>query len=170
MDGINLKHPFYQFLSRYADWNRELKLSFQNEPMEFVHIRSFERNSATEHCEEQNTKTPNIDEETLVALISYDLGSYVGRSATLLVNNGTSSDNLRYAEVTDLDDIIRVDKNIVELDVSVKNRARVDVSESVDNLFEYELGDWLSESSFPFDVLKQVSLACILHHHQEVLR
>ena len=43
-------------------------------------------------------------------------------------------------EIADFDSFLAIEKDVVELDVSVNDRPAVDVSQAVRNLFEDELG------------------------------
>jgi hypothetical protein len=54
--------------------------------MQLLHARCFERHGAYEHGIEANTCTPHINLETLIALIFQDLWGYIGRGTTLLTH------------------------------------------------------------------------------------
>ena len=121
--------------------------------MQLMHIRSLEGDSSTEHSKEKHTQAPNINKEAFISIIRYNLRSYISRSATLLINNSSSSNDLRDSKIADLNHIIGVDENIIEFDISMKYRARMNVSETVDYLLENELSNRLTQSSFLLHIL-----------------
>ena len=78
-------------------------------------------------------------------------------------------DYLGDSEIAYFDAFLAVQQYIVELDVSVYDRAAVDMSQSVCDLLEDELAVALLETAPLLDQFKQISTASVLHDHQQVL-
>lgn len=147
----------------------EDEFTFQDELMQLFKRLRFERHCPIEHRVEQHSKGPHVHEESFVALVDDDLWCEVSRRAALLLDNLTFLDDLRHSEVANLDSFLAVKQNIVELDVSMDNRAAMDVRQSVEYLFENELAIALLQRPALFNQSQQVAAARILHDHQEVL-
>ena len=73
--------------------------------------------------------------------------------------------NSAYAEITDLNIAIFIQKDIVKLDVSVEHRPAMAVSDTKCYLLEYSSSLALIESPSLFNELQEISAASILHHH-----
>ena len=117
---IPIQHPLYQIpcLLRYGVL--KLELGLEDQSVQIVHGVRLERDRAVEHGVQHDPCTPDIRLEPVVALVSQDLGSDVGRGATLLGHLLFQGlDHSRDAEVGDLDVAVAVQEDVVQLDVSV---------------------------------------------------
>jgi hypothetical protein len=104
--------------------------------VQVLHIVGFKRHRAIQKCEQDYSCTPQICLESLVALVSYNFWCYVRGSTTLLLHNLPFLYSFRDTKVCDLDLAFAVQKNVVELDVTMKNFFAVDVPNALNYLFE----------------------------------
>jgi len=137
--------------------------------MEVLKVGGLERNSSTEHGEEEHSQRPDVHKEPLVALIDDDFWGKVSRSATLFLDHLSLANDLRNTEVANLYSLLAVQEDVIQLYISVDDGPAMDVSQPVGDLFENELGIRFLQFSLALDQSQQVTTASILHHHQEML-
>ena len=89
---------------------------------------------------EDNAQRPNVDPEAFVPLVGDDLGSEVGRRATLLINCGTLLDNATDSKVAQFDPTFTVHEHVVQFDVAMQHTAAVTVAQGVEDLLEDGFG------------------------------
>ena len=80
-----------------------------------------EWHGSIEHCIQENTKTPNVDEKAFITFINYDLWCQISRSATLFLNYLALFDDLGYSKIAYLYALFAVKKNIIELDIAMNH-------------------------------------------------
>jgi hypothetical protein len=134
-----------------------------------MHALRFEWYCPTYHGKQKHTQAPNVCSETLVSSIRNYLWGNVCWSAALFRDLLVFLNNSTYAEITDLNIAIFIQKDIVKLDVSVENRPAVAVSDTKCYLLEYSSSLTLIKSPSLFNELQEISTASILHHHEQVL-
>jgi hypothetical protein len=105
----------------------------------------------------------------LVSLVLYDFWSNVSRCSTLLSDHHILLHNLTHSKVTDHDLLVVIEKDVVKLDVSMQDASAMTVAKSIDDLLEEEVSFAFFQFSLFLHVLKEISLACILHDHEEML-
>lgn len=133
-----------------------------------MHTLRFERYCPAYHGKKKHTQAPNVCSETLIATIRNNLWSYICWSAALFRDLLVFLNNSAYAEITNLNIAIFIQKDIVKLDVSVEHRSAMAVSDTKNYLLEYSSSLALIESPSLLNELQQISAASILHHHEEV--
>jgi len=133
-----------------------------------MHTLRFERYCPAYHGKKKHTQTPNVCSETLIATIRNNLWSNVCWSAALFRDLLVFLNNSAYAEITNLNIAIFIQKDIVKLDVSVEHRSAMAVSDTKNYLLEYSSSLALIESPSLLNELQQISAASILHHHEQV--
>lgn len=138
--------------------------------MQIWHIPCFEWNSPTDHSKKQNTKAPEVNTESSIALICHYFRSNVSRSAALVLNKLIFTDDFTDTEIAYFDGKIGIDQNIIKFNIPMNNGARVDMTESIHNLFEEELSLLLIKAFSLFNELKQVTSSCVVHYHMQMFR
>ncbi len=96
--------------------------------MKVFKILSFEWYCPAEHGIKQDTQAPYIYEKALIAFVYYNFRGKISRCPALFLNDLTLFDNFRYTEVTYLDALLAIQEDVIKLDVSMNDRAAVDVS------------------------------------------
>ena len=116
---VELDHALDQVvgLLRQVFW--EAELSFEYKLVELFEAGRLEGHRAAEHSKEQDSQTPDVHKEALVAFVDNDLRRKVGRRSTLLLDDLALLDDFRYPEIADLHSFLAVQEDIVQLDVPV---------------------------------------------------
>jgi len=136
--------------------------------VQVLHVICFERHRSVQHREQNDSRAPQISFEAPVAFVSNDLGRDVGGRTALLVHGFVFLDGLADAEVSNLDVALTVEQDVVEFDVSVEDSLRVDVANTLDDLFEEDLrSEFVQLFAFTHKV-KHVATSAKLHHQHDV--
>lgn len=88
----------------------------------------------------------------------------------MIFNELVFADYLTDSKVTDFDSEISINKDVIKLDISMNYRPAVNMSESIDYLFEYLFSVPLLKTFPLFDELEQISSSCVFHDHVEMFR
>ena len=137
--------------------------------MKLLHVGRFEGHCSTEHSVEYDPQGPYVSKEALVSLVCNYLRRDIRRRAALLLDELMLLDDLRDAEVAQLDALVVVKQHVVEFNVAVQNAATVAVAQPIHHLLENVLGLLFGESLLLFHIVKQVACPSVLHHDKEML-
>ena len=96
--------------------------------MQILHIIGLEGDCAVEEGVEDDTSRPEISLETRIATVPNDLRGDVSWGAALLTHNLTLADLLRDSEIRDLNLSLTVQEDVVQLDVTMKDIASVQIT------------------------------------------
>ena len=122
-----------------------------------------------EHHVEENAKGPYIDKIALVFAVTGHFGSQVSWCPTLFLDDFISVHQSAYPEVANFDSAFSIEKDIVELDVSVENRSAMTVCYSLGNFLENVLCFVFRKMLTLFDQVVEVATSSIFHDHHDVL-
>lgn len=136
--------------------------------MELFQGLGLKRHSSIQHRIQEDSETPNINEESFITFIDNNFRGEVGRGAALLLNYLSFLDNFADTKVAYFDALLAVKQNVVELDVSVDDRPAMDVCKPVQYLFENELAVGLFQRTSLLDQPQQITATSIFHHHQQM--
>jgi len=136
--------------------------------MKLIHARSFEWNCTVKHGKQNNSCAPQVDAKAVSVLVFEDLGSNICRCSALLFHLGSRYTLLADTKVCNLDRTLAVKQDVIQLDVSVANMLRMNILETINNLFEYLFSIWLLESSSLSDIIKQITSCTELHDNNNV--
>ncbi len=134
----------------------------------FAHVVALEGNSGKEHRVQHDPETPVVDVIPFISFVGDDFWGNVGRSATLFLDDDSSRVDLADSEVADLYTSLSVQKDVVELDVAMKDAAGMDVSQSVHDLSEHVSGLGFGQSASLLQIPKEVPTCRELHDDEDV--
>ena len=100
---IDLQQPPDEVLGLFRDFFLHVVLGLQDLLVEIFHVVSFEWHCSEEESKQNNTCTPEVSLEALVALISDDLWGDIGWCATLLKHGLSLFDRLGDTKISYLD-------------------------------------------------------------------
>jgi hypothetical protein len=95
--------------------------------VQILHIVCLKRDCAVKEGVEDDTSRPEISLETRIPTVSNDLWGDVSWRAALLTHNLTLADLLRDSEIRDLNLSLTVQEDVVQLDVTMKDIASVQI-------------------------------------------
>lgn len=115
-----------------------------------------------------NPTRPYINRGPLILLLTDNLRRRIVRTPTSSLQQFPIFHNIRQPKIPNLDQIIRINQNILRLQISVRDMIPVYIFDPVDYLFEVEfclfLGDFLV-----LDVVEELAVVCELHYDEDVV-
>ena len=124
--------------------------------MEILDIRTFERHATIKHCIQHHSSTPDIHSKALIAIFIQNFRGDVGRSTTLLMNALAILYDLADTKVPNFYMAFAVQKDIVQLYVSMQNLSGMNVTNTQDDLLEDQFCHCFVQFSSFSDVCQQV--------------
>lgn len=133
--------------------------------MKIRHRVCFKRNCAIKHCKKNNSYTPNISLETIVALVSQNLRSNICRSSTLLNHFLFSRlDYSWHAKICNFNISMTIKQNVIKFNISMNYIHWVNMLNSFNDLFEDELCNiFLQFTSFS-NIVQKISTGTNFHN------
>ena len=166
--GLYHEHSCYQVFSLLRNWNRKLDIHSELTLVEALHSLGSKRHGALEHNVQEDSQGPYVYVKARVFAVARHLWGQVGGSSALLLNKLISSNELANSEITDLYSALSIQKNIVKLNISMKNRSAVAMSHTLRDLFENIFGLILSKFLALLYKMVEITSASILHNHHDV--
>lgn len=144
----------------------EVKSTFENQFMQFLHGVAPERDRTEKHDVQANAGAPHVSLETTIAFLTNDLRSHVCRRAALFIHLFLLGlQLLRHAKIANLYLARLINKNVVKLDVAVHDElALMNVVEAGDHLLEQVLGIVFLELTTLSNVAEQIASLAQFHH------
>lgn len=99
--------------------------------MEIRDVVCLERDRSLQHGIKQDSQTPDVSIEALIAFIDDNLRSKIGWRSALLLDDVVLLDESTHTEVTKLHASFAIHQHIVKLDVSMQNASAVTVAQTV---------------------------------------
>ena len=137
--------------------------------MQLIHTSCFERHRPIKHGKEHDTSTPQIHVVAISIFVLKDLRCNISWSSALLPHFDSRLTLFTDTKVSNLDRALSIKKNVVKFDISVCYAFRMDVIESINNLFEYLYCKWFLQASSLPDIIEQVSTSAQLHYNYDML-
>ena len=167
---VHAKQPPDQVFGVFRDFLLHVVLGVEDLLMQVFHVIGFEGYCAKEKSEKDDSCAPQIRPEPPVAFIFNDLWCDVGWSATLFVHDFTRFDGLRDAKIGNFNQAFAVKENIVQFDVPMQDRLRVNVADAFDDLLKKDLGKrLLALFTLPHEVEKITARAQLHDQHDVTL-
>lgn len=138
--------------------------------MQIIHALSLKRHGTVQHRIENDAGRPQVTSKAVSIFVAEDFRRNVSWSATLLLHLSAGSYLLTNTEVCNLHLPLAIEKNIIELDVSMCNRLLVDVLYTQNDLSEYVFRlRFFKFAPFSY-IIEQITTGTELHDDDDVLR
>ena len=167
--GVFLEHTHHEVTRFFTHGVFELDSGVQDHFIQVTHLVSLKGDVAVEHGIQAYTRRPNVNWVTLVAKFSHDLGGDIGRGTALLKKYLVVNDLAGDTEISNLNIPVAVEKDVVQLDVSVYNAIVMEVSDTLHYLLENKFSVFFAELPSFSDVVEKVAAGAQLHNDQVML-
>lgn len=130
-----------------------------------MHILGFKRYCSEEHRIQDNSCTPYIRLKALIPFAREYFGSYVGRSATLILHDQVFVLHyFAHAKVANLHVTLRSEQNVVKLNIPMEDSLTMHIFKSIYYLSKNEFSLIFIQLSSSTHKGKKVSSTTDLHH------